>query len=358
MSWDGQAYHFTIKTRRNTQEESFQLLVGYENGDDWRRLYPSVADASPWIPHETYGPAGNDHGVGQNWTIGRAKEDQGPPGQLYDISCRLGSDQRFTVDWAKVVRSEGTVADPCDTCPPLGECYIVGTWDNFKTPHKMRWDGQDYRYTIELQRSSKEEGFQILAGDTSWKKVVYPSIKDASPWVKHKTMGPDSGGHGKNWTIGRDARDCVESGARYDLTLACPESKPLSLTWTKLEAQPAFGDCYVVGTWDGFRERYQMVWNGKERQYSYTLQLRTPKKEESFQILAGVASFSKCLHPSVADASPWVRHAILGPDDKGHSLNWTIGRTAHDRCRSGKSYEIMLKCYPNGRKVVTWRVAN
>jgi len=287
---------------------------------------------------------------------------------------------------------------------PYGVCYVIGTWDAFSGRNVMTWDGHVYRYCLWVREGATEESFQILA-DGSWDSRIFPSINDANPYVAHRVFGPETGGHGLNWTIGRDSRDGIEGGARYEVVMLCPSGAPISVSWAKhktanVEWEPAlpptapvaehlvnpvhlnpmlvqtcvrqlrekspseatrgihaevqgesspYGKCYLIGSWDGFEGRHEMSWDGS----GYWYHVQCTKTKESFQILCG-GWWDNRIYPTKADANPHTQHEIKGPDGGGHGLNWTIGQNSEDRCGIGAKFEIVLGC-PRGRPVsVGW----
>ena len=60
-----------------------------------------------------------------------------------------------------------------------------------------------------------------------WMGQIYPSIDDASPHVAHSLRGPDNGGSGVFWTVGRNEMDAAERDAAYDLVMSCPHAAPV-----------------------------------------------------------------------------------------------------------------------------------
>jgi len=117
---------------------------------------------------------------------------------------------------------------------PLGSCHILGWWDSFECLSKMTWDSKESRYWFRVQMTRREVSFQILVGGTSSEKRIYPSVNDAGPHVPHRAMGPDHGGQGVYWSIGRDPREGSREGVWYHIVLHCPVDGPLSVTWAKL----------------------------------------------------------------------------------------------------------------------------
>merc|ERR1711976_328030 len=80
------------------------------------------------------------------------------------------------------------------------------------------------------------------------------------------------------------------------------------------------GNCYIVGTWDGFSGRHEMAWDGSAYRIGMNLQ---GMEEVSFQILAH-DSWESRIYPSVANANAEVPHSVLGPDGKKEELYWTL----------------------------------
>jgi len=110
---------------------------------------------------------------------------------------------------------------------------IAGTWNNFQSV-SMDWDGKRFVCFVTMG-DNKWESFQLLKSG-HWHLTLYPSVRDASPWVKHQLQGPDEKGHGKNWTIGYYPQDRGEPGTCYEVSL-CPDDvgKPGKVTWRRLE---------------------------------------------------------------------------------------------------------------------------
>ena len=117
---------------------------------------------------------------------------------------------------------------------PFRQCHVIGTWDNFRDLHEMTWEGGAYRCCVMLGESA-EESFQIVV-DGLRTRQIYPSIQEASPHVAHSLRGPDKGGSGVFWTVGRKERDAAERDAAYDVVMSCPRGAPISVRWTKVGA--------------------------------------------------------------------------------------------------------------------------
>uniref|UniRef100_A0A7S4R7G4 LamG-like jellyroll fold domain-containing protein n=1 Tax=Alexandrium monilatum TaxID=311494 RepID=A0A7S4R7G4_9DINO len=110
------------------------------------------------------------------------------------------------------------------------------------------------------------------------------------------------------------------------------------------------GSFKIAGTWDNFQHN-AMISVGLKFVYFVPV---GEKGWESFQILHK-GDWSRTLYPSVADGNPFERHFVLGPDDKGHGKNWTIGRHARDRAPPGTYYKVELDLGdPNEPALVRW----
>jgi len=95
---------------------------------------------------------------------------------------------------------------------------IVGSWDDWTYGEPMVYDEQKRCYTADLQMGSDgQESFQILC-DNDWDLCLHPDQDDAGPSQKSSICGPDSKGHGKNWTIGLNEEQSCQ-GAIYRIVL-------------------------------------------------------------------------------------------------------------------------------------------
>mmetsp|Transcript_55150 Transcript_55150/g.118449 ORF Transcript_55150/g.118449 Transcript_55150/m.118449 type:complete len:1028 (-) Transcript_55150:29-3112(-) len=82
MQWDGHNFVYFMEMGKNGYE-SFQILADGK----WETVfYPDIRDGSPWNKHTLQGPDDGNHG--KNWTIGRARPDQGPQGTRYRIEFK------------------------------------------------------------------------------------------------------------------------------------------------------------------------------------------------------------------------------------------------------------------------------
>mmetsp|Transcript_8171 Transcript_8171/g.14970 ORF Transcript_8171/g.14970 Transcript_8171/m.14970 type:complete len:578 (-) Transcript_8171:57-1790(-) len=108
------------------------------------------------------------------------------------------------------------------------------------------------------------------------------------------------------------------------------------------EANPeaAAGPRYcIVGSWNDWRP-LDMTWDTERQIFCSRAQIGAEGRE-SFQILVD-GRWQQCIHPDCMDACPHVAFNLCGPDDRGHDLNWTIGRHPDDKSEPGAVYEVRL----------------
>mmetsp|Transcript_39671 Transcript_39671/g.114501 ORF Transcript_39671/g.114501 Transcript_39671/m.114501 type:complete len:602 (-) Transcript_39671:290-2095(-) len=98
---------------------------------------------------------------------------------------------------------------------------------------------------------------------------------------------------------------------------------------------------YIVGSWDGLTP-HLMSWDWRQKCFQYHVRLGV-RGFESFQLLVD-GSWDQCFYPDRAHACPHVHYDVCGPDDRGASTYWTIGRHPLDRGAVGARYEVRLTC--------------
>lgn len=112
------------------------------------------------------------------------------------------------------------------------------------------------------------------------------------------------------------------------------------------------GDCSIVGTWDDFSGKHEMMWDGSSYRVGMNLQ---GMREVSFLILAHDSADSR-IYPSVPNARPGIPHKVLGPDGKTDQLHWTV---KVERGSENQSvYEIALHCPPGRPMYIEWDQIN
>lgn len=95
-----------------------------------------------------------------------------------------------------------------------------------------------------------------------------------------------------------------------------------------------------------------MKWDGSK--FYHTFQVGA-NGWESFQLLID-GRWEQCVYPSVADACPFVEYRLLGPDNRGHGKNWTVGRHPEDSAKTGERVRLAVAVNSQGLpKQVSWR---
>merc|ERR1712004_859995 len=92
----------------------------------------------------------------------------------------------------------------------------------------------------------------------------------------------------------------------------------------------------VVGSWTNWEIAQPMILDEKCKGYILDMKMRS-SCNESFQILCN-NDWERCLHPDHEDASTHEKHILCGPDNNGHSKNWTIGIHEDDQAGEGAVY--------------------
>lgn len=368
MTWDADRRCLVFEVKLGSKgTESFQILV---EKDPNKCIYPDTKDANPHVAHKIKGPDFQGHG--QNWTIGKHAQDRGKGDAGYEVQLFLWEDEsvRF-VGWEKEKPPAPEGAASADDGRVLGErprYCIAGTWSNWAVKD-LSWDEQRLCFYTKVQLGAKGwESFQILL-DGDYNKTVYPDRADACPHVKYNLCGPDSKGHGKNWTIGKHTLDKGAKNSEYTVRVSLNRNQEVRIvTWEPyVEKEPEkesseakasnFTEAdrpryYIAGSWSEWKIT-EMKWDGERQCYYFRTRLG---KEgwESFQILLD-SDYKKCVHPDCADACPYEKYTLCGPDDQGHGKNWTIGRHALDKGAPGACYEVRLVLSKKGQAlVVDW----
>jgi len=94
--------------------------------------------------------------------------------------------------------------------------WIASTWNKW-SPKEMKWDGSRFVEDVTIGKTGWES-FQVLVMGR-WEASLYPSVRDGNPYVEYKLLGPDSKGHGRNFTIGRHPRDAMRPGDRLKVAV-------------------------------------------------------------------------------------------------------------------------------------------
>lgn len=185
----------------------FQVV---RNKDFGQAFYPTIPRDK--VGGDVLGP--DDDGHGQNWYLDAVAGDVVRIDFQRVIDPKAGTDTK-KLAWQKL-RHEALSGEQLERARRT-RYHLVGTWDNWKRPIEMKWDGECYRYTVKLGVAGNES-FQILQ-DGRWDMRLHPNTEDANPFEFHMLRGPSNGGQGTNWTIGKHEDDKVYAGASVEVRL-------------------------------------------------------------------------------------------------------------------------------------------
>jgi len=106
----------------------------------------------------------------------------------------------------------------------------------------MEWQRGLFMFVVTIG-SGGSENFQLLKSG-SWDQTIYPSLPDATLFDSHLICGPDKGGHGKNWQIGKgypDARDHASPGAECGIVAVLDKGGSVTAVVWQMLLQPGGG---------------------------------------------------------------------------------------------------------------------
>jgi len=271
---------------------------------------------------------------------------------------RLDGRGKWLVQAAFLERPPGPRVD-LRGCSSAG---VVGTWDGWREARHMTWDEDCSWFSCELLvGGSGHESFQIVV-DEEKRRRLHPDAPDASPHAPSNVCGPDGRGHGKNWTIGKHPKDEAAMGHTYKVWLKLnADGSPRMVDWARTSSgaakapQPSpepvpparkYDSVSIAGTWLDWIVQ-EMRWEEDRRCYLFEVPIVNVEGWESFQLLVN-GDWRKCLHPDRADGNLHQPHRLLGPDDRGHGKNWSVGMHPLERAAPGDVFEVRLHLKHDG----------
>lgn len=208
-------YHADVLLKSKGAE--FTILV---NGDLRMAYYPSIDGV-------VQGP--DEFGIGQNFFI------NGKAGDKFKLSLQHAMKDdipTIIVYWDFIEHQQGVVEESKGY-------FVIGDWDNFAQPIPMTFKSDPPRYTFRRPYpDAGSESFQLLKGGER-RYQVYPNMPDANPYTSHSLKGPNDGGVGTCWTIGKHENDKTLAGEDYEVTLMVRASNdfPQKLSWGKVQVE-------------------------------------------------------------------------------------------------------------------------
>merc|ERR1712032_1724665 len=111
---------------------------------------------------------------------------------------------------------------------------------------------------------------------------------------------------------------------------------------------------YIVGSFNNWTPEV-MPWEGGL--FKRTVVVGS-EGTETFQLMLD-GLWAKRLYPSVPDANPYEEFAIKGPDNKGHDMNWQIGKPGLERVEPGLRFAIFVALDEDGvAYIVHWQTTD
>lgn len=212
-----------------TGASTFQII---RNRDWGQAIYPEDP-----IGSSASAVLGPEEQIGHAWLI------EGRKGDVYQVSFqRTGEDGREMkmVTWTFARNLELTKAQREFANRPL--FFIVGSWDDRSSQHRMHWTGEYFQFYVQLGERSQEK-FQIYMDGNRF-RCIYPGTPEANPHEKHELRGPDRLSAGLMWTIGAHANDEAAPGKRYEVRLRVSEedSSPEKVDWIPVKGTDGLED--------------------------------------------------------------------------------------------------------------------
>jgi len=193
-------------------------------------------------------------------------------------------------------------------------------------------------FTTEVKLLSKGVSLFQIIRNHDFDQAIYPEEPGADS--TSVVLGPDMQ-MGTSWALEGRQGDIFQVNYQR-------ESESQKVTWSFLRNEeltrtehaeakrPLF---FAVGTWDDGMGVHRMNWTGEYFQFYVQLGSRA---KESFQIYMN-GNRSKCIYPGTADANPFEKHELKGPDRLSAGFMWTIGANESDEADAGARYEIRLR---------------
>mmetsp|Transcript_27020 Transcript_27020/g.71369 ORF Transcript_27020/g.71369 Transcript_27020/m.71369 type:complete len:548 (-) Transcript_27020:145-1788(-) len=202
----------------NRKGDSLQVI----RNRDWQQVFCPGTPYAELGGGDVLGPYGADRNC--VWWL------NGEVGDVLKVefSRQTENDRdRRTISWSKV-RSQPLTPEELRALGRRRYC-IVGSWDGWRQPQEMAWNGDAFVHTVRIGRGGVER-FQVLT-EGDWDDVLYPGAPDTPALDCHDVRnGPSDFAHGCNWLLGGAADD---AGARYEVALPPPPAfgvPPRSLT--------------------------------------------------------------------------------------------------------------------------------
>jgi len=185
----------------------------------------------------------------------------------------------------------------------------------------------------------------------TWEHRVESFRKMVSTWHPQKPRAPGppglagsclaiAGGHlpGTAAAALRRVTPVTQGTAEVSASMSStqPPGRPPPFDPWPADQEPPF-DLWIAGDWNDF-QRDEMRWQDG----LFLFSIRVGEEGcTAFQLLID-GKWNMTIYPSVRDATPYEAHSVLGPDNRGHDVNWMIGKADVEEVEPGTCMLIMV----------------
>jgi len=264
------------------------------------------------------------------------RQDAGRPGDRFKVRLAVKGKWRM-VEWENLDAGVPEGSAPASVVP-AGTYQISGSWNHGELQDMTADPAVPGLFTGEVKLVTRGTSFFQIIRNRDWDQAVYPAEPGADS--SSVVLGPDVQ-IGSSWALDGMPGDVYQvdfsrAGDTKQVTWSYLRSAELNRAEYEETRRPLF---FVVGTWDDMTSIHRMHWTGEYFQFYVQLGSRA---KESFQIYLN-GSPAKCIYPGTADANPFEKHELKGPNRVSTGLTWTIGANSSDEAAAGKRYEIRLR---------------
>lgn len=277
----------------------------------------------------------------------------GMPGDLYKVRLLLSGGGKYKkVEWEKL---------PASSLPDIEEYthtyHLVGDFSQwfFEPAMEVKEEGV---YVGRMQLVDTYTDFQI-ARDKDWDQLLYPTHGHDQDAIIH---GPHPMGFGKFWRAEGEPGDLFEVCFKRRVLSGGQEGQkePMSISWQyiankTLPPEQVFKYSVITSS-NEFNELMDMEPLEEDREvYTSDITIGT-SCTEGFQIILD-GNWASVIHPNRRTSSfREPGHEVQGPDHRGTTYLWVIGKDDVDKAKPGDVFRIFMRVMAGGRPVdLRWK---
>lgn len=235
---------------------------------------------------------------------------------------------------------------------PRGTYYIAGAWNCYDAEEMTQEKRKEGVWTKEIQITSLGGIFHFMRNEDQH-QIIYPEDEGDEGTEDSEVLGPDEFGNGRNWKI----TDC-ELGDTFKVEFyRNPEDyEDMTVTWKKTgnkavkEPEPRYFYSGAFNSFGAGGNLLELKPKSKKDEKILTCEVECFGETEEFQIIENKKT-DRVIHPEKNQVTMQDKSAVMGPDDQGKDLNWSIGKSASDKYRQGDIFEVTLETGGEGFKV-------